>query len=93
MSWINKSIRLGGKLIRDVLDVFTSWEKAIHRNHPAFDMKGRGLAAVAKGVSKTEKTAKGVTIRTEVGEKGGGFGRGEAADHLLCQSLIHKRSS
>ena len=89
----DEAIRFVGKLVRDVLNEFTPEEKTVHGDHAAFDMKGGGLAAVAKSVGKTKQTAKGVPIGTEVGEERGGFSRGETVDHLLRQSLVHKRPS
>lgn len=86
----DKTIRLGGKLVRDVLNQITSREKTIHGDHSTFDMEGRVLAAIAKDMGQAEQAAEGISIGTEVGEKGGGLGRGEAVDHVLGQSLVHK---
>ena len=86
----NETVCLGGKLVRDILNEITSSEKTVHRDHSALDVKRRSLAAVSQSVGQAEEAAKGVAIRTEVREKSRGFGRGEAADHLLGQSLVHK---
>jgi hypothetical protein len=53
-------------------------------------MEAGALAAIPEGVSKTQQTAKGISIRAKVSEEGGGLGRRETIDHLLRQGLVHR---
>jgi hypothetical protein len=54
-------------------------------------MEAGALAAIPESVSKTQQTAKGISIRAKVGEEGGGLGRRETIDYLLRQGLVHKK--